>query len=367
MASIPRRHVLTGALLGWLGVTAHAQAAWPPVPALSAHRGASALHPEMTAPAFAQALRDGADLLELDVVLSQDGVPVVRHDAALAATEVTGGPPFATTDVATRPEFAQRKTTKTVDGKPQTGWFAEDFTLQELKTLRTRERFPELRRASAAQDGQHPLLTLQEVADLVKAHSAQTGRTVGLLIELKHAAYLQAQGLDLGRAVLQFLQRNQWNSPLAPVIVQSFEVQVLKTLRANSPVRIFQLLGGRGGPPDLDAQGVTYAHMASAQGMTEIAAYAQGAALPRPLALTTRAGRWSGASAATRAAKAAGLQVYVWTLRPENHFLPAGYRSGTEPAARGDALAEARDILATNMVDGLIADDPGVLRGAWGR
>ena len=144
MASIPRRHVLTGALLGWLGVTAHAQAAWPPVPALSAHRGASALHPEMTAPAFAQALRDGADLLELDVVLRQDGVPVVRHDAALAATEVTGGPPFATTDVATRPEFAQRKTTKTVDGKPQTGWFAEDFTLQELKTLRTRERFPDL-------------------------------------------------------------------------------------------------------------------------------------------------------------------------------------------------------------------------------
>lgn len=233
--SLLLRHALAWAVVLPAATTAQAQTPWPPVPALSAHRGASALYPEMTQPAFAQALQDGADLLELDVVLSRDGVPVVRHDAALAAPEVGEGMPFATTDVATRPEFAQRKTTKTVDGVRQTGWFAEDFTLQELKTLRTVERFAQLRPGSAAHDGQHPLLTLQEVADLAKAHTARTGRPAGLLIELKHAAYLQAQGLDLGRALLEFLERNQWSSAQAPVIVQSFEVQVLKELRARSP------------------------------------------------------------------------------------------------------------------------------------
>jgi glycerophosphoryl diester phosphodiesterase len=283
--SLLLRHALAWAVVLPAATAAQAQTPWPPVPALSAHRGASALYPEMTQPAFVQALQDGADLLELDVVLSKDGVPVVRHDAALAAPEVGEGTPFATTDVATRPEFAQRKTTKTVDGVRQTGWFAEDFTLQELKTLRTVERFAQLRPGSAAHDGQYPLLTLQEVADLAKAHTARTGRTAGLLIELKHAAYLQAQGLDLGRALLEFLERNQWSSAQAPVIVQSFEVQVLKELRARSPVRILQLLGGKGGPPDRATQGATYAQMASAQGMAAIAAYAQGVALPRQLAM----------------------------------------------------------------------------------
>ncbi|WP_406623633.1 glycerophosphodiester phosphodiesterase family protein [Acidovorax sp. SDU_ACID1] len=365
--SLLLRHALAWAVVLPAATTAQAQTPWPPVPALSAHRGASALYPEMTQPAFAQALQDGADLLELDVVLSRDGVPVVRHDAALAAPEVGEGMPFATTDVATRPEFAQRKTTKTVDGVRQTGWFAEDFTLQELKTLRTVERFAQLRPGSAAHDGQHPLLTLQEVADLAKAHTARTGRPAGLLIELKHAAYLQAQGLDLGRALLEFLERNQWSSAQAPVIVQSFEVQVLKELRARSPVRILQLLGGKGGPPDRAAQGATYAQMASAQGMAAIAAYAQGVALPRQLAMAMDKGRWIAPSAATREAKAAGLAVHVWTLRPENQFLPPAYRKGTNPADRGDALAEARAILGSGGVDGLIADDPAAIHDAFRR
>lgn len=340
--------------------------AWPPVPALSAHRGASALYPEMTQPAFTQAMADGADLLELDVVMSKDGALIVRHDAALATLPAEGRPALATTDVAQRSEFASRQTTKVVDGESQTGWFAEDFTLAEIQTLRTVERMPQLRPASAAHNGKYPVLTLQQVADLAKAHSVQSGRTVGLLIELKHAAYLKAQGHDMVKAMQAFLAHNQWNSASAPVLVQSFEVQVLQDLRATGPVRMLQIMNNKGGPPDLAAQGVTYAQMATADGMAQIAQYAQGVSLLRHLAADMDKGQWSRASAATQAAKKAGLAVHVWTLRPENQFLPGPYKKGGNPAERGDALAETKALLATG-VDGLIADDPAAVRAAFPR
>ena len=341
-------------------------ASWPPVPSLSAHRGASALYPEMTQPAFTQAMADGADLLELDVVMSKDGALIVRHDAALATLASEGRPALVTTDVAQRSEFASRQTTKVVDGETQTGWFAEDFTLAEIQTLGTLERMPQLRPASAAHNGKYPVLTLQEVADLAKAHSSQSGRTVGLLIELKHAAYLKAQGHDMVQAVHKFLEHNQWNSASAPVLVQSFEVQVLKDMRAAGPVRILQIMNNKGGPPDLAAQGVSYAQMGTADGMAQIAQYAQGVSLLRHLAADMEKGQWTRASATTQAAKKAGLAVHVWTLRPENQFLPGPYKKGGNPADRGDALGEAKAILATG-VDGLIADDPAAIRAAFQR
>lgn len=355
----------TALSLGW-GMAQAQPAAWPPVPALSAHRGASALKPEMTQAAFTQAMQDGADLLELDVVMSKDGALIVRHDAALAALKADGSTAFATTDIASRSEFADRKTTKMVDGASQTGWFVEDFTLAELQTLRAIERMPQLRPASAALDGQFPLLTLQQVADLSKAYSAQSGRTVGLLVEIKHAAHAQALGLDVVPALLQFLQHNQWDSAQAPVLVQSFEVQVLQRLRSQSPVRILQLLSNQGGPPDLSAQGVSYAQMGSAQGMAQIQQYAQGVALLRQLAMDMEKGQWVRPSAVMRAAKEAGLQVHIWTLRPENQFLPNPYKKGTVPAERGHALAEAQALLRGGA-DGLIADDPAAIRAAFGR
>jgi len=365
-----RRHLHTITVTaGLLATTQLAQAsppAWPPVPALIAHRGSSALKPEMSQPAFEQAMHDGADLLELDVVLSKDGVLLVRHDAALAAMEVNGEPPFSTTDVATHAEFSTRKTTKLVDGKKETGWFAEDFTLQELKSLRAIERFPQLRPSSAKLDGKFPLLTLQEVADLAKAYTAKTNRKVGLLVEIKHAAYLKAQGQDIGQAVLKFLQHNHWSSAQAPVFVMSFEVEVLKQLRSASPVRILQLMRIGDGPPDLAQQGVSYVQMRSSEGLAKVAQYAQGVALAREMVMETDRGRWISLSRVMRNAKAAGLSVHVWTLRPENLHLPSAYRKGSEPAGRGDALEEARAFLGAG-VDGVITDDPGAIRSLFKR
>ena len=267
-------------------------AAWPPVPALSAHRGASALHPELTLPAFERAIQDGADILELDVVLSKDQVLVVRHDNALAALKADGTVDFATTNIAQQPQFAERKTTRNVDGQPLTGWFVEDFTWPELQTLRATERWAQLRPDNAAQDGQLPLLQLQQVADLVKAHNQSAARPVGLFVEIKHAAHAKSHGLDMVGALLKFLEHNQWNSADAPVLVKSFEVQVLKDLRAQSPVRIFQLLNSKDGPPDLMAQGTTYAQMSQPDGMAAIHQYAQGVSIAKPLAAEMDKGQW---------------------------------------------------------------------------
>ena len=360
MLTVSRRHTLLCTLAAaafWLP-TAQAQppASGSPVPALIAHRGASALWPEMTLPAFEQALHDGADWLELDVVLTQDGVLLVRHENALSAT----------TNVADLPQFADRRTTKTVDGKTLTDWFAEDFTWPELQTLHATERYPEQRPVNAARNGQLPLLQLQQVADLVKAHNAQAPRPAGLLIELKQAAHAQAAGHSMAQAMQQFLAHNQWNSADAPVQVMSFEVGVLQDLRAHSPVRMLQLLSSKGGPPDLAAQGTTYAQMRTPQGLADIQRYAQGVGLQRSLAADLHHGQWTSPSATTRAAHDLGLQVYVWTLRPENHFLPKGYRSSGDAAARGNALQEAQDMLAAG-VDGVITDDPAAIRGAFKR
>lgn len=369
MLTLSRRHLWTllACVCTWptQGHTHHPNA-WPPVPALSAHRGASALQPELTQAAFEQALTDGADILELDVVLTKDGIPLVRHENALALLNADGSVKQATTNIAQLPQFADRQTTKTVDGKSQTGWFAEDFTWPELQTLRATERFAALRPANAARDGQLPLMQLQQVADLVKAHNVTATRPVGLFIELKQAAHAKAQGLNMRQALLDFLNHNQWNSADAPVLVKSFEVDVLQDLRAHSPVRIFQLLSQKGGPPDLVAQGMTYAQMATPQGLAHIQQYAQGVSLLRNLAADTEQGRWVHPSAIMQAAKAAGLQVHVWTLRPENQYLPKGYQSTGSPAERGDALQEARDLLAVG-VDGVITDDPASVRAAFGR
>ena len=339
---------------------------WPPVPSISAHRGASALKPEHTLPAFEQAIQDGADILELDVVLSKDNVLVVRHDNALAALKDDGSVEFATTNIAQLPNFADRKTTRTVDGKVLNGWFTEDFTWDELQNVRATERFAQLRPANAALDGQLPLLHLQQVADLVKTHNASGGRPVGLFIEIKHAAHAKAQGLDMVGALVKFLDANQWNTADAPVLVKSFEVNVLKDLRAQSPVRIYQLLSNKDGPPDLVAQGVTYAQMATPEGMANIKQYAQGVSMLRHLAADMEKGQWIRPSAAALAAKDAGLSVHIWTLRPENQYLPNPYKNGSNPAQRGHAAAEAKALLATGA-DGLITDDPASIRAAFDR
>src|SRR5436190_15443635 len=177
-----------------------------PRPLIIAHRGASGERPEHTAMAYRLAIEEGADFIEPDLVMSKDGALLIRHENEIGAT----------TDIGSKPEFAARKTTKTVDGQNITGWFAEDFTLAELKSLRARERLPDVRPGSAAFDGREPMLTFQEIVDLARAESRRTGRTIGVYPEMKHPTFLKSVGLDIADALLAALKKNDLDSKAAP-------------------------------------------------------------------------------------------------------------------------------------------------------
>jgi len=250
-------------------------ATWPPTPTVIAHRGASALRPEHTLAAYQKAIDDGADIIEPDLVITKDGVLVDRHENALCILNADGSVKEATTNVAELPEFASRKATKVIDGTTITGWFTEDFTLAELKTLRARERIPVIRPGNVQYNDQFQVPTLQEVIDLAKAQSAATGRTIGIEPETKHPSYFKSIGLPLEAPLLATLERNGWNNKSAPVFVQSFEVSNLKEIRQQSTVRLAQLVSSSGRPYDFVLQGAantrTYADMVTPDGLKEIA------------------------------------------------------------------------------------------------
>ncbi|MCE1193395.1 MAG: glycerophosphodiester phosphodiesterase [Acidovorax sp.] len=356
-----------------LGATAQpaqpAQPAWPPTPTVIAHRGASALRPEHTLAAYQKAIDDGADIIEPDLVITKDGVLVVRHENAMAILNADGSVKEATTDVADRPEFAARKATKTIDGQPITGWFTEDFTLAELKTLRARERIPAQRPANTAYNGQFEIPTLQEVIDLAKAQSAKTGRTIGIYPETKHPTYFQSIGLPLEAPLLAALERNGWNHQSAPVFVQSFEVGNLQAIRQRSSVRLVQLVAPSGRPYDFVAQGAantrSYADLITAEGLREVAAYANAIGPYKTLVVPVKEGLPGAPTGLVERARAAGLAVHIWTLRPENAFLPAGLKKApaTDATLRGDSAAEITAYLRAG-VDGFFTDDPAVGRAA---
>ncbi|WP_353217177.1 glycerophosphodiester phosphodiesterase family protein, partial [Sandarakinorhabdus sp.] len=234
----------------------------PQPPIIIAHRGASAERPEHTLAAYERAIDQGADFIEPDLVPTKDNQLVARHE-----NEISG-----TTDVASKPEFAARKATKTIDGETITGWFTEDFTLAELKTLRARERLPQLRPANAAYDGQFEIPTLAEIIALAKAGSARTGRTIGIYPETKHPSYFRGLGLAIEPVLLAQLQAAGWNTAAAPVFIQSFEIDNLKALKAQTNVRLIQLLA----PAGKSADGHDYAALAAPAGLKAIAAYAFG-------------------------------------------------------------------------------------------
>jgi len=323
-----------------------------------AHRGASAHLPEHTLAAYARAIDDGADFIEPDLVMTRDGVLVSRHE-----NEISG-----TTDVAAHAEFAARRTVKRVDGVAVEGWFTEDFALAELKTLRARERLPELR--GMAHDGMYPLATFAEIVAL----GAACGRTVGIIPEIKHGTYFRGIGLPMEDALLDALAAQAYMHT-APVEIQSFEVGNLKYLdgerrrRGMTNVRLLQLLGEpREQPFDVvTANGaLDYAAMTTPQGLREIAAYADaiGPSTRAVLPLTPE-GRLGAATALVRDAHAAGLEVHVYTLRPENAFLPPALREGSDPAHRHEAgsLAEMRVLLDAG-IDAFFTDDPALGRKA---
>ena len=362
-------NILVATVLATGGLGAMAQQAWPPTPTVIAHRGASALRPEHTLAAYQKAIDDGADIIEPDLVITRDGVLVARHENAIAIVGADGAIKEATTDVADRPEFAARKTTKTIDGQAITGWFTEDFTLAELKTLRARERIPAQRPANVAYNGQFEVPTLQEVIDLAKAASAKTGRVIGIYPETKHPTYFQSIGLPLEAPLLSVLEKNGWNHRDAPVFVQSFEVANLQAIRKLSTVRLVQLVAPSGRPYDFVARGAaearSYADLITPEGLKQVASYAHAIGPFKTLVVPVKDGAPGEPTGLVQRAHAAGLAVHIWTLRPENAFLPASLKKApaTDATLRGDSVAEIVAYLRAG-VDGFFTDDPAVGRAA---
>lgn len=307
-----------------------------------AHRGASGERPEHTLAAYERAIDQGADYIEPDLVPTSDGVLVARHE-----NEISG-----TTDVASHPEFAERRTSRTIDGRSVTGWFTEDFTLAELGTLRARERLPELRPANARFDGLYPVPTLSEIVALIRAKEAETGRTIGLYPELKHPTYFSAKGFDLPAMLIAELERHGLNREGAPVFIQCFEVGPLERLRAMTPLPLVQLVAPVGGPPD--RPGTSFADMLTPAGLANLERHVDAIGVEISL-LIDQQGRPTPLIAA---AHTAGLTVHGWTLRRENRFLPEGLRQGTDPGAPGN-IAEAWRLLREAGIDGVFTDNPG--------
>ena len=261
------------------------------------HRGASALRPEHTLESYRKAIEDGADIVEPDLVSTRDGVLVARHE-----NEISG-----TTDVAAHPEFAARKATKTLDGERVTGWFTEDFTLAEIKTLRAKQ--PRAYRA-AAWDGIYEIPTLQQVIDLAKAASAELGREICIYPETKHPTYFADHGLDIDAALVAVLDRNGLNQPTSPVFIQSFETGNLKKLKGMTGVRLVQLMDDFDTQPyDLAKAGAktTYRDLMQPAALAEIATYAYGIGPWKRTILPETDGVLGAANALVADAHAAGL------------------------------------------------------------
>ena len=305
-------------------------------PIVIAHRGASGERPEHTLAAYDLAIAQGADVIEPDLVPTRDGALVARHE-----NEIGG-----TTDVAAHPEFAERRTTKLIDGGQVTGWFTEDFTLAELKTLRARERLPDLRPGNTRHDGRDTVPTLAEVIALAKRRSAELGRTIAIYPETKHPTYFLSIGLGTDAPLVRELQAAGWSSAYAPVFIQSFEVDNLRRLAGMTRIRLIQLMDKTGGSAD-DAV-PSYAAMATPDGLREVARYAWGIG-PNKAML--------GDGALVRNAHRAGLRVHPWTFRAENQFLAAPFRRGAGAGAHGDLLGEMRAALRLG-IDGFFTDYP---------
>ena len=323
------------------------------VPLVIGHRGASGYRPEHTLASYRLAVRMGADYIEPDLVSTKDGVLVARHE-----NEIGG-----TTDVAAHPEFAARWTTKTIDGRPVTGWFTEDFTLAELKTLRAKERLPQVRPDNTRYDGRFEVPTLDEVLDLAAAESRRTGRTIGVYPETKHPTYFDSIGLSLEEPLVRALKRHHLDRRNAKVILQSFETANLRDLDRMTKVPLAQLVDASGAPYDLVAQGDprTYRDLVTPAGLRDVATYADGLGAHKDLVLPRNAaGATTGPSSLVRDAHAAGLVVHVWTVRDENQFMATNFRRGTDPNAKGDSIAESKAFLDAG-VDGIFSDQPDTL------
>ena len=314
------------------------------------HRGGSGYRPEHTLASYELAARMGADHIEPDLVSTADGVLVARHEPEIGGT----------TDVGTRPEFADRRTTKTIDGVICAGWFAEDFTLAELKTLRAVERIPEVRQENTIYDGRFEVPTFVEVLALRERLSRELGREIGVYPETKNPGYFAGIGLPLEPPLVAALQEAELDRRDAPVFVQSFETANLRALRGRLRVPLVQLIADSGAPPDLVAAGDarTYDDLCTAAGLREIATYADGVGPDKNRVIPREPdGTLGTATAFVSDAHSAGLLVHAYTFRNENEFLPVDLRSDGPAADYGDAFAEYEAFLLAG-VDGVFSDNP---------
>lgn len=316
-------------------------------PIVIGHRGASGERPEHTLASYSQAIAGGADFIEPDLVSTSDGILVARHE-----NEISG-----TTNVSDHPEFSARHTTKIIDGHDVTGWFTEDFTLAELKTLRARERLPNLRPANTAYDGQFEIPTFAEIIALAKA----APRQIGLYPETKHPGYFATIGLPLEPALLAALTAAGYTKRSDPVFIQSFETANLKALRQQTDLSLIQLVDS-GTSPD----GQSYETMMTPAGLRQVATYADGIG-PNKDRIIPRdaAGKLLAPTSLIADAHAAKLKVHPWTFRSENDFLPLDFRSTGGPAAHGDAMSEYH-LFYSLGVDGVFSDYPAAAVAARG-
>ncbi len=305
-------------------------------PLVIGHRGASGYRPEHTLASYELAARLGADYLEPDLVATADDVLVARHEAELGGT----------TDIAKRPEFADRRTTRVVDGTPRIGWFVDDLTAAELRTLRAVERLPALRPANTRYDRCFPVPTFAEILDLRVRLSRELGRTIGVYPETKTPGYFADRGVPLEPALADALRDAGLDHPGAPVFVQSFDTASLHMLRTELSVPLVHLVDG-------DAP-----HLVAPEHLAAIAGFADAVGVHKSLVIPRLADGTLGAPGPlVDDAHAAGLAVHAFTFRDENVFLPTNLRSGPADADRGDGRAECVAFLDAG-VDGLFADHP---------
>jgi glycerophosphoryl diester phosphodiesterase len=333
--------------------------AQPRIPIVIGHRGASGYVPEHTLTSYFIAIQDGADYVEPDLVMTKDGVLVARHE-----NEIGG-----TTNVADRPEFASRRTTKVIDGTAVTGWFTEDFTLAELKTLRARERIPDTRPGNTRFDGQFDVPTLEEILALV--HGVEEQRVararqlrlpapprIGVYPETKHPTYFTSIGLPMEALLVRTLEQHGYQGRHGLAYIQSFEVGNLKALSKMTQLPLVQLVEASGAPYDLVVKHDprTYADLITPAGLAEIATYAQAIGPSKLLVIPrTAAGKLGEPTALVANAHAQGLLVHPWTFRAENTFLPSNLQRGTTPAEYGDLAGEILPYLRAG-IDGFFTD-----------
>jgi glycerophosphoryl diester phosphodiesterase len=322
-----------------------------PKPTVIGHRGASGYRPEHTFGSYQLALDMGADVIEAgDLVPTKDGHLVCRHEPEIGGT----------TDVSAHPEFADRKTTKTLDGVPTTGWFTEDFTLAELKTLRAVERIPANRPHNTLYNGRWEIPTFEEVLHWQDEQTRKRGKQVWIYPETKHPTYFRALGLGLEERLAKVLRKHGKDKKNSPVIIQSFEptsIQRLDKLVDNPLVVLLSAANTR--PWDFVTAGDprTVADLVKPEGLTWLASYAQGIGPTLDLVIPKDAnGALTTPTTLVADAHRAGLILHPYTMRNENTFLPANFRQGTDPNAYGDAFGAFKTYFATG-IDGVFSDN----------